>query len=174
MQRVVVVGTTGAGKTTFARRLAARLDCPHFDLDELFWGPAWTPVSREVFRARVSAALAGERWTVGGNYSAARDLVWARADTLVWLDYPLPLVLGRLLRRTLRRIVTREVLWAGNRETWRAQFFSRESLFLWALSSHPKQRREYPQALAQPEYAHLHWTRLRSPREAQAWLQAAG
>lgn len=174
MQRVVVVGTTGAGKTTFARRLAGRLDCPHFDLDELFWGPAWTPVAREVFRARVSVALAGERWTVGGNYSAARDLVWARADTLVWLDYPLPLVLGRLLRRTLRRIVTREVLWAGNRETWRAQFFSRESLFLWALSSHPKQRREYPQALAQSEYAHLRWTRLRSPREAQAWLQAAG
>jgi adenylate kinase family enzyme len=153
--------------------LAARLNCPHIDLDELFWGPGWTPAPREVFRARV-AALAGPRWAVGGNYSAARDLVWARADTLVWLDYPLPMVLGRLLRRTVRRLVTREMLWAGNHETWRAQFFSRDSLCLWALHAHPRQRREYPLTLARPEYAHLAWVRLHSPREAQAWLEAAG
>lgn len=171
MQRIAVVGTTGAGKTTLARQLAQRLSCPHVDLDELFWGPGWTPVPREVFRERVTAALAGDRWTVGGNYSAARDLVWTRADTLLWLDYPLPLVLWRLAGRTLRRILTREVLWGGNRETWRAQFFSRESLFLWALHSHPRHQREFPAALASAEFAHLAWFRLRSPQAAEQWLR---
>ena len=171
-QRLIVVGATGAGKTTLAQRAAARLGCPCVELDALFWGPGWTPAARDVFRARVAEALAGERWAAGGNYGQARDIVWRRADTLVWLDYPLPLVLGRLLRRTLRRILTREVLWSGNRETWRAQFLSRESLFLWALHSHPRQRRDYPVLLAQPEYAHLQAWRLRSPAAAELWLRA--
>lgn len=171
MQRIAIVGTTGSGKSTLARRLAQRLACACIDQDELHWGPGWTSAPREVFRPRVAAALAGDRWTVAGNYNATRDLVWTRADTLVWLDYPLTVVLGRLAGRTLRRLLTREVLWGGNRETWRAQFLSRDSLFLWALRSHPRHQREYPAALASAEYAHLTWFRLRSPQAAAGWLR---
>jgi adenylate kinase family enzyme len=86
------------------------------ELDALFWGAAWTPAEPAVFRARVEAAIAGPAWVVAGNYGAVRDLLWARADTIVWLDYSLPLVLGRLTARTLRRAITREMLWNGNRE----------------------------------------------------------
>jgi adenylate kinase family enzyme len=170
MRRVAVVGTTGSGKTTLAREIAGRLGIPHVELDALNWGPNWTEVSRDVFRERVAAALGGEVWVVDGNYSTTRDLVWPRADTIIWIDYPLWLILWRLLRRTFRRTLTGEELWSGNRERFREQFFSRNSLFLWALQTYRLRRRSYPRLFSQPEHAHLNLVRLRSPREAAAWL----
>ncbi len=86
-QRINVVGVTGSGKTTLARRLSDRLDIPHVELDALFWGPGWTETPDDVFRERVRQALAGERWVVDGNYSRIRDIIWPRADTIIWLDY---------------------------------------------------------------------------------------
>ena len=117
----------------------------------------------DVFRERTAQALSGDAWTAGGNYSAARDIVWGRADTLVWLDYPLLLIMWQLFRRTVRRIVTREELWSGNRETFRGQFLSRDSLFLWALNSHARYRREYLASMHKPEYAHLELGALAFP-----------
>ena len=124
-QRIAVIGTTGSGKTTLARAVAVQLDTPHVELDALHWGPNWTSPAHLELRARVGAALNSERWVVDGNYSKVRDIIWARADTIVWLDYSLPLTLWRLTRRTLRRLAKREVLWNGNRESWRQQFLSR-------------------------------------------------
>ncbi len=171
-QRIVVVGTTGSGKTTVARQLTQRLGSPFVELDALFWGPNWTPVPANVFRERTTQALSGDTWTAGGNYTAARDIVWGRADTLVWLDYPLLLTMWQMLRRTLRRIVTQEELWSGNRETFRGQFLSRDSLFLWALKSHGRYRREYLASMHKPEYAHLTWLRLHSRQETRIWLSS--
>src|SRR4051794_37995613 len=108
MRRVVVVGTSGSGKTTLAATLARRLCVPHVELDALHWGPHWTAVDPADFRARVAAAVAGPAWVCDGNYSPVRDLVWARADTLVWLDYPMGLVFRRVLFRTLRRCLCGE------------------------------------------------------------------
>jgi hypothetical protein len=96
--------------------------------------------------------------------------VWHRADTVVWLDYALPVVLGRLLWRTLRRIITQEELWHGNRERFLTQFSSRDSLLLWALRTYPRRRREYPILFEEPEYVHLAVVHLGSPRAARAWL----
>ena len=171
MQRVAIVGTTGAGKTTLGRRLAARLGGDFIDMDVLNWGPDWTPAPVPVLRERVSAALAGERWVVAGNYNRVRDIVWGRADTLIWLDYPLPVTLWRLFRRTVRRIFTQEELWGGNRERFRDQFASRDSLFLWALKTHYRRRREYPADLARPEYGHLRVLRFRRPGALEKWLR---
>lgn len=174
MNRVIVVGTTGSGKTTLATALAQKMDCPFIELDALFWNPGWVQTPRDEFRRRVADAIAPERWAAGGNYSSARDLIWQRADTLIWLDYPMWLVEWRLLKRTLRRVVSREELWAGNRETWRNAFFSRNSLFLFAVQSQPKQRGTWPAELQKPEFAHLQVLRFFSPRETQAWLDARG
>jgi adenylate kinase family enzyme len=171
MQRVIVIGTTGSGKSTLAERLAGHLGCPFIEPDALFWGPQWTPVPKEEFRRQVAEAVAGDAWTIGGNYSAARDLIWRRADTLVWLDYPLPLVLWRLSRRTLRRILTREKLWGGNVETWRSQFASRDSLYVWAFKTHFRRRREMPALLVQLDYAHLRVLHFRAPQATEAWVQ---
>jgi len=143
---------------------------PHVELDSLNWGPDWTEVPVELFRDRVGTALHGDSWVVDGNYSKVRDIVWSRADTVVWLDFPLWLILWRLVRRTFQRTLTREELWGGNRERFREQFFSRSSLLLWALQTYRRRRRGYPQLLAKPEYAHLRQVRLQSPRETATWL----
>jgi len=169
-RRIAVVGTTGSGKTTTAAEIARRLGIPHVEIDALNWGPGWTPAPPEVLRQRVAARIQGESWVIDGNYSSVREVVWSRADTLVWLDLPFLIVLGRLVRRTLQRILTREQLWGTNRETWRAQFLSRDSLFLWVVQTHWRRRRQYTELLARPEYAHLGVVRLRSPRAMRAWL----
>lgn len=170
-QRIAVVGVTGSGKTTCARRIACIRGIPHVELDALNWGPNWTPANRETFRQRVATALAAAAWVTDGNYSIVRDLVWQRADTIIWLDYPLPLILWRLLRRSIRRAYSQEALWQGNRESWRTQFFSRDSLFLWALKTYRRRRQEYPQLLSDPTNAHLRFYRFRHPQETERWLQ---
>jgi len=170
-QRIAVVGTSGSGKTTLARQLAGRLGLAHIELDALHWDPGWTPVSSAVFLQRAEQALSGDAWVVDGNYAEVRDLIWRRADTVVWLDYGLALIMWRLVLRTFRRVSTREMLWNGNRERdLSAHFFSRDSIFLWALRTYNLRRREYPALLAAPAYAHLRAVRLRSPRDTSAWL----
>ena len=170
LRRIVVIGSSGSGKTTLARDLSARLGHPHVELDALHWEPDWQEAPDELFRARVAEAVAAERWVADGNSGKVRDLVWARADTLVWLDYPLPVFLGRLLRRTAGRIVTGEELWSGNRERL-AFVLSRDSVILYALRTYRRRRREYPELLAQPEYGHLSVLRFRSPEETQRWVE---
>jgi hypothetical protein len=123
-----------------------------------------------VFKDRVAEATAGERWIVDGSYTKVRDVIWPRADTVVWLDYPLPVVLTRLFRRTATRWLTRQELWNGNRERLRDNF-TRDSLFLWAYRQQRRHRTEYPRSLAFPAHAHLKLVHLRSPGDAARWLE---
>ncbi len=172
MKRIIIIGATGSGKTTLAKQLAGRLRIQHTELDSLYWLPDWKPSPLLEFREKVEAVTSGETWIVDGNYSRTRDIVWGRADTLIWLDYPLWLVFGRSIRRGLRRIRSREELWeTGNRETWRNLFFKRDSLLVWLLKTHPRHRREYPALFGQQGYAHLHIIHLYSPRETTKWLE---
>ncbi len=171
-RRVAVVGVTGSGKTQLAQAIARALGLAYVELDALQWEPGWQMAPRDEFRQRVAAALAGGAWVTDGNYSGLRDLVWGQAQALVWLDYPLPLVLWRLLKRTFQRVTSKELLWGTNRETWRGALFSRDSLFLYAFGSQKRIRRNYPAALAQPEYAHLTVVHLRSPRQAEELLSS--
>ena len=113
MQRITVVGTSGSGKTTLAQQLATQLNYPCTDLDVIHWGPNWTPSPAEEFREKVRGALQADCWVLAGNYSAVRDLVWMRADTLIWLDYSFPVVFWRLLRRTLKRVSRKTARWAS-------------------------------------------------------------
>ena len=171
MRRVAVVGTTGSGKTTFARALAARLGVPHVELDALHWGPNWT--ARADFRERVAAATAADGWVTDGNYAPARDIVLSRADTVVWLDLPLGVIFPRLIRRTVSRLVGREALFNGNREPILG-LFDPEGPVIWALRTHGRRRREYEALFATPEMLHLDVHRIRSESEANAWLRAVG
>ncbi len=121
LSRVVVVGCSGSGKSTFARALACAWNLPWVELDGLYWGPDWQPRPEEAFLHDVDVATRGERWVVDGNYRRTRDIVWPRATTVVWLNYRFAKVFGRSLRRTVRRSVTHEALFAGNRESlWRS------------------------------------------------------
>lgn len=170
-QRISVVGTSGSGKTTLARQISQSLDIPHIELDALHHEPNWTEAPIDVFRKRVEQSLSANRWVVDGNYSTVRDLVWSRADTVILLDYPLPLIMKRVVWRTFRRVVTQEELWNGNRETWQTTF-SRDSIILWVLQTYRKRRKEYPILFKQPEYTHLKVVHMRSPKTTQAWLSS--
>lgn len=170
LRRVVVVGVSGAGKTTFARALAARLGQPHVELDALFHLPGWQPRPMPSFRALVAGAVAAPRWVVDGNYRSARDLVWPRATCLIWLNYAFPRVFGRLFGRTVRRVVTGEVLFGGNREHFRQAFLSHDSILLYLCRSYPVRRRAYRavfDAKAGPARVEF-----RHPREADRFLAA--
>ena len=94
------VGQDDAGASHWRGALGAA----HVELDAIFHQPGWTPLDDDEFRARVTEATAPGRWVVDGNYSAVRDIVWNRADTVVWFDLPYVDVMARTIRRTVRRV----------------------------------------------------------------------
>jgi putative acetyltransferase len=171
LTRVVVVGTSCAGKTNFARRLASILGTQEIELDALYWGPGWIP--RPDFREAVLAAAQHARWVIDGNYSGVRDIVWRRCTSIVWLDYSFARVFSRALRRTARRVVTGERLYGGNRETIGSAFFDREAPLWLVVRTHRMRRREFPELFRRPEYGHASVTRLGTPAAAETFLAEA-
>jgi adenylate kinase family enzyme len=170
-QRISIVGTTGSGKTTLAGQVSQRLQIPHVELDALHWEPNWTTAEHEVFRDRVTQALSGDRWVVDGNYGVVRDIIWERADTVVFLDYSFWVIMRRLLERTLRRSLKQEELWSGNRESIRRSFLSQDSILIWMLKTYQERRKKYPALFQQPEYAHLSIVHLLSSKMAEEWCE---
>jgi len=174
-RRIVIKGTSGAGKSTFAAELARRLGLPCVELDALHHGPHWSAPTPEEFQARVRTAMtaAANGWVIDGNYDAKLgETVTGVADAIVWLDLPLGVKLRRLWRRTLHRIRDDVELWNGNRETWRGAFVGRDSLFVWTLRAHVRHRRAWPARFAGDPRV----VRLCSTAEARRWLdeQTAG
>jgi len=171
-QRILILGRTGSGKTTLARELAAALDVPHVELDSLYFGPAFGTVPLPVLRERTSAAISGDRWVTDGNKAAVRDLVWPRADTVIWLDYPWTVSLWRLGKRAIwRTSALRSEATNGERKggLMKKLFLGARGV-LTALRSHRRHRREYPKLFAEAQNRHLAVVRLRSPRATHRWL----
>jgi adenylate kinase family enzyme len=168
-QRISVIGTSGSGKTTLAQRLAKQCNIPHVELDALHWEPNWVEAPHDVFCQRISEGLKGDRWVVDGNYHKVRDLVWSRASSVVWLDYPFWVVLNRIVQRTLWRGLTRAELWNGNRESLQ-KALSKDSMILWMLKTYQRRRQEVPALLQRSEYSHLTVVHLKSPQATEAWL----
>jgi adenylate kinase family enzyme len=173
VQRVVVVGSSGSGKTTVARALAERLGVPCIELDALHHGPNWIEASGDELREAVGRELEGhDSWVVDGSYyGKLGDCVLRQADTVLWLDLPLRTCLTRLWVRTTWRIRTNEELWSGNRETWRGAFWGRDSLFWWTIRHYHRRRRVWPERFAQ--LPNLVVFRLRSQAEVDAFLATA-
>ncbi len=170
MRRVAVFGTTGSGKGWLAGRLAERAGLRVVELDALFWGRDWQPAPVDLFRHRVERETSEDGWIVVGNYGQVRDLVWRPADTLVWLDLPLPVVMSRLLRRTVKRAVTREELWGtGNRETLSNAFLSRNSILLYALKTHGRNRERFAKE-CDAQAGEKRVVRLRSQRDVERFV----
>lgn len=168
LSRVVVVGTSCAGKTTLARRLSRILASEHVELDSLYWGPEWTP--RPDFIQNVQAIVQRTRWVIDGNYSAVRDIIWQQSSAIVWLDYSFARVFSQALRRTAWRIMARERLHAGNRETFRNALFATDGILRWVIRTHGRRRREFPEFLKRPEYGHAAVIQLDRPVAAEAFL----
>jgi adenylate kinase family enzyme len=168
-RRINVRGTSGVGKSTFSAEIAQRLGLTYIELDALHHGPNWSEPPRDEFRARVRKAMnaAPGGWVIDGSYdSKLGDIVVSAADTVLWLDLPLRITFPRLWRRTMYRIRNDVELWNGNRETWRDQFASRESIFYWTIQAHRRHRREWPSEFG----GHPGFVRLLSDAEARRWL----
>lgn len=170
LNRVVVLGTTGSGKSTVAAALAARNGARHIELDGLNHGPNWTQLPVEQFISRVEELSSTPKWVFDGNYiDRVGRTLWPLADTIVWLDLPLPVILLRLVRRTVGRILRRTRLWNGNRERWSA-LFGKNSLLTWAVTSQRRHRTELPALLADLAGTGTTVVRLSSGQQANRWL----
>lgn len=173
---IAVVGTSGAGKTYIAKRLAEVLGLTYICSDAILWGPDWTWRSDDEQLADYDRATRAPGWTFDGNLGSATKTksatVLDRIDTLVWLDLPRSAVFRQVLVRTIRRAWTKEPLWAGNRESWRMSFFSRESILLWSMQTYALRRRQYTELFNSPAYSHVKRIRISSRREVDAWLKA--
>ncbi|MFZ1993827.1 MAG: hypothetical protein WAU75_06940 [Solirubrobacteraceae bacterium] len=165
----VIASASGNGKTTMGRELAERMDVPFVELDALVHGPNWTEISDEVLAARLAPVLASGAWVIDGTYRRKLgDRVLEAADVVVWLDLPIRVWLPRLVRRTARRLIGREQIWNGNRESLRGAVWGRDSLFGYALRSHFARRREWP-----AELRAFPVVRLRTTAGVQAFLTRA-
>jgi adenylate kinase family enzyme len=148
LSRVVVQGTSGSGKTTVSAALAHTLGVACLELDGLYQQRDWTPLEVEEFRARVASFVDQPRWIVDGNYSHVRDILWPKATTILFIDLPRRVVITRVIKRTMLRIVKREELWNGNRESWR-NALSRDpmrNIILWSWNSHSRYHDDVPNA----------------------------
>jgi adenylate kinase family enzyme len=174
LERINVIGTSGSGKTTFARELARLLGLPCHEMDALFWKPDWRESSDEELLRKVEDVTSGPRWVLDGSYTRTRAVSWRRVQVVIWLDPSFMTTLWSVTARTVRRACTREELWAGtgNRESLAQAFFTRKSIIWWAISRHEHNRRKYSAATVAPEYAHIRFVRLGSRSDAARFLNA--
>lgn len=175
VERINVIGTSGSGKSTFARRLAGILDLPYVEMDRLYWGPNWSEPSDAEFLPRVETATAADRWVLDGNYSRTTPIKWRRVQLVVWLDLSFPRTVSRVIGRCLRRSWSGTELWpgTGNVETLAKSFLSRDSIILWAITSYRRNRARYGRLFTSGEYPAVHFIRLRSPQAVTEFLRTA-
>jgi adenylate kinase family enzyme len=172
MKRIVVIGTSCVGKTTVAAKISEIIDAPHIELDQYNWLPNWQMRDNDELRSIVNRLTDGDRWVVDGNYGHVRDIVWSRATHIVWLDFAFVVVFYRALRRTVRRIVFREELFSGNRETFKGSFLSKDSILLWVLKTHFRWKRLYPDLFNKYENKHLKIIRLKNQKKTDKFIDS--
>lgn len=175
-RRVIVVGSSCAGKSTLGERLAVVMGVPFVELDALYWKPGWVAPPEEEFRRKVTAATVEDGWVVAGNYHREMSAtIWPRAEIVIWLDLPLPLTISRILRRSWTRWRKHELLWGTNEEKFWAQlklWSSEDSLIAYTLGSWRRSHRRYLDALSDPQWAHIRFVRLRSRAEAERFAKS--
>lgn len=174
MNRVVVIGNSGSGKSTVARRIAEALELEHLELDSVFHRGGWDATPADEFRAAVADHIAAERWVVDGEYASQgmTEVLWPSADTFIWLDLPRWVVMRRVTVRTVRRLVTREELWDGVTEPW-TNLYSldpNKNIMVWAWTRYSSTKDRYEGYLDDGTWNHAKVHRLTSTREVEEFL----
>mgnify|MGYP001161051599 FL=1 len=175
--RIAVVGCSGSGKTTVARQVADRLGLEHIELDELAHQPGWTMRPAEEFRSDLETRLSGaeQGWVTCGHYGRlAGDMHLKKANTIVWLDLPRRTVMTRVIRRTIRRVLTREELWNGNKEPWTNLYHwdPERNVIKWSWVTYKGRREQYEQCMCDGSWVHANVLRLRSPQAVEGFLDS--
>lgn len=175
MKFINIIGTTASGKTTFSRQLAQKLDLSHIEMDDLFWLDNWQETPDDQFFLKLQSQMnaADEGWVLDGNYSRTLPLKLAKLDTIIWLDYSFRLNFYRSIKRAISRAMSQKPLWksSNNHETFRRSFLSKDSIILWMINHHAKNRQKYLKMMHDPQYQHLQFIRLASPKQAAEFLQ---
>ena len=172
LERVIVVGTSCSGKTTFSDRLAKLLNQRHIQLDSLYWDSNWVVRPQDEFCAQAKEELAADRWIADGNYSAIRNLMWSRATSVVWLNYSFPIIFSRALSRTIRRIWFSEEIFSNNKESFYQAFLSKKSILWWVITTYQRRRRDYRKLRETNRYQQLTWFEFRNPLQAESLLKS--
>jgi adenylate kinase family enzyme len=172
MNKIVIIGACGAGKTTLAGRMSEKLGIDATDMDDLHWRPGWIEADRALFRADVTKAVSHERWIISGNYQkTAKELIWPYADTLIWIDYGFWRTLYQLLGRTMARIKDRKAICNGNYESLKLTF-SKDSIIFWYLKTYRQRQRDARALMNEKRYQNItHYIHLRTPDQTAGFLK---
>lgn len=169
MKRIIIIGTSGCGKTTLGIRLSKILQLPAIDLDDYHWLPNWQERDDKEFSQIVSNIIKQKSWIISGNYSQVRDLIWHKSDTIIWLDYSLIRCFWQAFYRTCHRIILNEPCCNGNYENIRMIFFSKYSILLWVLTSYKTRKITYNACFNNQMHNKI-YLRFNNPRETNYWL----
>lgn len=168
-RRIMVYGVTGSGKSTLAARISEVTGIPWTSVDDIGWLPGWGSRPQGEQRALIEAIVGQDEWILDSAYGAWLDLPMSRVEVIIALDYPRRTSLARLIRRTARRLITREEVCNGNVEGWR-EIFSRDSIIVWHFRSFKRKRTRIRQWAMDPDGPPV--VHLRSPRATERWLES--
>lgn len=173
MKKIIVIGTTGSGKTTLAKALAEKLNYPYIQLDLLFWKPNWESSSDEEFFERIEKEIDKPNWVLDGNYGRTNHITWKDVDTVVWINLPFWLTLYQNVSRSIKRAITSEELWpnTGNRESFK-RMLSKDSIVLWLFKTYDTGIERYEGRINGSAYSHINFHRLRSRRDVTSFIES--
>lgn len=171
MKKINIIGTSGSGKSTFAKTLSKKLDYPYIEMDAIFWGKNWYWPSDDEFFNKLEESLMLDSWVLDGNYTRTIPIKWKQVDTIIWIDFSFTRTLFQALKRAISRILTKEELWpdTNNRESLK-NLFSKDSIILWTLKNYHKNKIKYSSLNKNPQYKAINIIRLRTPKECQNYL----
>jgi adenylate kinase family enzyme len=168
--RIAIVGTSGSGKSTLAENICRHCGHKNIELDALYWKPDWQGSSTEELAAKLNREISEcEKYVIHGNYSSIRDLVWNNIDAVIWLNYRKSIVMWRVIKRTLKRVITREKLWNGNVETVKGSFFAKDAIIIWAWNTYAKRKEQYERLTRTNPYEIEKIIVLNSLAETKRW-----
>ena len=164
MRRILVVGTSGSGKTTVAQIIASRLNLNRHASDDFYWEPGWQPVASDRVDHLLDQVLAEPSWVLDGNFEDRWEDVWNRADLIIWLDYTFFRTMWQVTSRNASWFISQRLVWSGNRMT----LFRAVSGVRHSMRSFRRKRKVYPRYIAQLQHTEV--VHLRSRRQTKAWL----
>jgi len=172
ISRINIVGTSGSGKSTFAKALAEKLSCNYVEMDAIWWKENWQNISEEEFLLRLETTLAGNNWVLDGNYSVTTPIKWANVQMVIWLDLPFHITLYRAVKRAVLRAITKQEIWHGNRESWR-KLLSKDSIVWWTLTTYKRNILKYEDLMCDQQFGHIQFVRLRNLKQVHEFLASA-
>lgn len=167
-RRIQIKGSSGSGKTTFATRLSEITGIPYHEGDAIYWRANWAAPTNSEFADRLDKELAGDEWIFDGNYGSQSEFFAKRVETIIILDYSFWLIMRRLLRRCIRDVARKKLMYEHSQQTFRAAFIGKMGLVPYTIRTFRRRRRQYDDLETNP--GRIQVIRFRYPSEADFFL----